>query len=84
MLLSFNNECDWTGSFFLLAQIYVLEADASLKIALSVSQSVSLTVVSNPLEKVKAWFDLHSLVQSTMNIWTSITGQYNFLHLTRI
>ena len=41
-MLSFNNECDWTGAFFLLAQIYVLEADASLKIALSVSQSVSL------------------------------------------
>ena len=54
-----NNESDLTGSFFLHAQIYVLEADASLKIALS----VTLTRVSNPLEKVRlaqpgqAWFD---------------------------
>ena len=75
MLLSHNNEC-----FFLNSPIHVLDADASPKIALSVfSQSVTLTLVSIPLEKVKAWLNM---VQSTMN-------EYNWqvlisLHLTGI
>ena len=58
-----------------LLQIHVQDADAPLEIALSVSQV-------SPLEKVKAWLNLHQMVQSTMKKYN--WQVFNFLHLIGI